>query len=158
MTAPSETPLVTVRLVGLPLKVHARAQQHNAEMTREFQLIVEQDHQGGGSVPARLRQISTLLSSRYAGFTDEQEARIEAGIEAGDALLEEVTFLVPADAGDAARQLGDILDEADEFCRSGQLLTLSASPEVVAYRRWYLDNFIVQCAGAPPLAWTGPIA
>ena len=148
---------MTVRLAGLPLKVHARAQQHNAEMTREFQLIVEQDHQGGGSVPARLLQISTLLSARYAGFTDEQEARIEAGIAAGEAQLDEVTFLVPVDVGDAARQLGDILDEAEDFCRSGQLLTLSATPEVAAYRRWYLDNFIVQCAGAPPLPWTGPL-
>ena len=148
---------MTVRLMGLPLKVHARAQQHNSEMTREFQLIVEQDHQGGGSVPARLLQISTLLSARYAGFTEEQEARIEAGIAAGEAQLDEVAFLVPADVGDAARQLGDILDEAEEFCRSGQLLTLSATPDVSAYRRWYLDNFIVQCAGAPPLPWTGPV-
>ena len=157
MTATSQAPLVTVRLVGLPLKVHARAQQHSAEMTREFQLIVEQDHQGGGSIPARLLQISTLLSGRYAGFTEEQEARIEAGIEAGETQLDEVTFLVPADVGDAARQLGDILDEAEDFCSSGQLLTLSATPEVTAYRRWYLDNFIVQCAGAPPLPWTGPL-
>ncbi|MDQ1682995.1 MAG: hypothetical protein QOH99_1536 [Frankiaceae bacterium] len=144
MTAASaDVPLVTVHLLGLPLKVHARAQQHNDEMTREFQLIVEQDHQEGGTVPTRLLQISTLLSERYRGFTEEQESRIEAAMAAGATQLDEVTFTVPADVGDAARQLGDILEEADTYCRTGQLLTLAAPPDVAAYRRLYLDNFIV---------------
>ncbi|MCU1678054.1 MAG: hypothetical protein JWM93_2812 [Frankiales bacterium] len=156
MTATGDS-MVTVQLVGLPLKVHARAQQHADEMTREFQLIVEQDHQHAGSVPDRLLQLSTMLSSRYAGFTAEQERRIEAGIAAGEVQLDTVTFTVPADVGTAARQFGDILDEADEYCRTGQLLTLAPSPEVAAYRRWYLDNFIVQCAGAPPQPWSGPL-
>ncbi len=157
MTA-ADDGLVTVRLFGLPLRVHARAQQHTDEMTREFQLIVEQDHQQSGSVPRRLLQLSTMLSSRYAGFSDAQERRIHEGLAAGESQIDELTFLVPADVGDAARQLGDILDEADEFCRTGQLLTLAATPELVAYRHWYLDNFIVQCAGAQPQPWSGPPA
>jgi len=126
-------------------------------MTREFQLILEQSHQHEGSVPNRLLQLSTTLSSRYAGFSDAQERRIEQGLAAGETQIDELTFLVPADVGDAARQLGDILDEADAYCRGGQLLTLAAPPELVAYRRWYLDNFIVQCAGAPPQPWDGPL-
>jgi hypothetical protein len=157
MTAAADVPLVTVHLLGVPLKVHARAQQHNDEMTREFQLIVEQDHQEGGTVPTRLLQISTLLSERYRGFTEEQESRMEAAMAAGETQLDEVTFTVPAEVGDAARQLGDILEEADAYCRTGQLLTLAAPPDVAAYRRWYLDNFIVQCAGAPPQRWSGPL-
>ena len=157
MTPAAEVRLVTVHLLGVPLKIHARAQQHLDEMRRECQLIVEQDHQEGGSAPSRLLQISTMFSSQYAEFTEAQENRIEAGISAGEAELDELTFTVPAEVGDAARQLGDILDEADAFCRSGQLLTLAAPADVVAYRRWYLDNFIVQCAGAPPQRWSGPL-
>ena len=158
MTAADGTPLVTVRLLGLPLQIHARAQQHNDEMTREFQLIVSREHQEGGHVSSRLLQISTLLSARYRGFTQEQEARIEAAMARGETELEEVTFLVPADVADAARQFGEILDEAEAFCLSGQLLTLAAPTEVAAYRRWYLDNFIAQCAGAPAQRWSGALA
>ena len=152
---PDPDELVTVRLLDLPLHVHMRAQQHNDEMTREFQLILEQDHQRVGTVPARLLTLSTMLTSKYGGFSEAQERQIQAAYAAGETQLDEVSFLVPAGVSDAARQLGGILDEADEFCRNGDLLTLAAEPEVLAYRRWYLDNFIVQCAGAPPQPWSG---
>jgi len=149
---------VTVRLLGLPLHVHARAQQQSDAMRREFQLIVEQDREHAGTVPVRLLQLSTLLSARYEGFSEEQEERIEGGIEAGEQQLDELVFTLPAHAGQAARELGAVLDEADEFCREGQLLTLATPPDLVAYRRWYLDNFVVQSAGGSPCPWSGPLA
>jgi hypothetical protein len=149
--------LVTVRLLGLPLRVHARAQQQAESMQREFQLIVEQAREDAGSVPGRLLELSTVLSARYEGFSEEQEERIEAATAANELQLPELVFQLPAHAGEAAQQLAKILDEADEFCREGQLLTLAATPDVVAYRRWYLDNFISQCAGGSPIGWDGPL-
>lgn len=148
--------LVTVRLLSLPLRVHERAQQHSEAMQREFRLIVEQARTENGSVPARLLALSTVLAQRYGAFTEEQEQRIEDGIAAGDESLDELVFEVPADAADASVQLGAILDEADEFCARGELLTLATPPDLVAYRQWYLDNFVAQAAGGDPVPWREP--
>ena len=79
---------------------------------------------------------------------------IEDGSSAGRSQLDELVFVLPRDVSEAAQQLGDILDEADAFCRSGHLLTLATPPDLVTYRRWYLDNFIAQCDGGPPQPWT----
>lgn len=150
-----ERELVTVRIIGLPLQVHARAQEHAAGLQREFQLIVEQSREDEEHVPARLLQLSRTLSQRYSGFTDEQEDRIQAGIDAGEAALGELVFVLPAHVDEAARAIAAILDQADEYCRAGDLLTLATPPDLVVYRNWYLDNFITQINGAPPTPWPG---
>ncbi|MCW2716133.1 MAG: hypothetical protein JWN88_3180 [Frankiales bacterium] len=151
------TDLVTVRILGLPLQLHARAQQQGEGMRREFALIVEQSREHADAVPSRLLQLSTMLSQRYEGFSIAQEELIQDRIEAGDLQLDELLFTLPAHAGEAAAQLGTVLEEADEFCRQGQLLTLATPPELVAYRQWYLDNFVTQCAGGDPIPWSGPL-
>jgi hypothetical protein len=47
-----------------------------------------------------------------------------------------------------------MLDEADEYCRRGEhLLTLETPPELVRFRRWYLQEFVNQIAGAAPEPW-----
>lgn len=118
MTRPdSSEDLVTVRLLGLPLSHHARAQQQAEAMRREFQLIVEQAHEHVGSVSSRLLELSRTLSPRYEGISEEQEQRIETALRAGEQQLDELVFHVPAQAGEAAAQLGAVLDEADDFCR-----------------------------------------
>ena len=149
--------LVTVRILGLPLQLHARAKQRDDGMRREFTYIVEQAREQADAVPSRLLRLSSLLSQRYDGFTSAQEEQIDDGVEAGDLQLDELVFELPADAGEAAAQLGRVLDEADQFCRDGQLLMLATPPDLVAYRQWYLDNFIAQCAGGQPIPWTGPL-
>ncbi len=61
---------------------------------------------------------------------------------------------MPPEVAAAARRLGDLLDEADEFCRSGHLLTVATQPESVAFRRWYLGEFQRQIDGHPPGPWS----
>ena len=157
MTATSEDDLVTVRILGFPLQLHSRAQQQSQEMQREFQLVLGQEQLHPGSVPARLLDLSATLTARYAGFTEEQEREIEDGITAGRDLLDELVFRVPADVTGAVQQLRAILEEADEFCRSGQMLALATPPDLVRYRNWYLDQFISQADGQPPQPWSGPL-
>ena len=48
-----------------------------------------------------------------------------------------------------------MLDETDEFCRDGTLLTLQADDDVVAFRRWYLREVVDQIAGRPARPWQG---
>ena len=157
MTSPAAQELATVRVLGFPLQVHARAQRQAQEMRREFQLVLGQERLHPGSVPARLLDVSAVLSARYAGFTEQQELEIEDGISAGREILDELVFRVPPDIADAAEQLRAVLDEADAFCRSGQMLVLATPPDLVRYRNWYLDQFTRQMDGQLPQPWSGPL-
>ncbi|MDP8936487.1 MAG: hypothetical protein M3O23_01920, partial [Actinomycetota bacterium] len=47
---------------------------------------------------------------------------------------------MPAEVGPAAAEFNRLLDEADEFCRAGDLLTLATPPDTAAFRRWFLDH------------------
>jgi hypothetical protein len=52
-----------------------------------------------------------------------------------------------------------MLDDADEYCREGRhLLTLATPPDLLAYRRWYLQQFVDQARGRPATPWDGPLS
>ncbi len=148
--------LVTVRLLGLPVQLQARAEEHSAELTRELMLIGEQmrqqdDHAG---LPARLVALVEQLSTEYSPFTGEQEQQLADAAARGTETID-LAYRVPASVGGAARALDDILDEADEYCRAGQhLLTLPTPDDLIAYRRWFLDQFIDQTAGHEPVPFS----
>jgi hypothetical protein len=151
---------VTVEVLGIPLDLHVRATEHAADLTREFTLIQDrlQHTDGPPSVPQRLLQLIDTLSARYSSFGQEQEDLLDAAVAAGRPTLD-LTFRLPADGAEAARQLGDVLDEADEYCRQGRhLLTLATPDELVAYRRWYLAEFVRQTAGEAPRPWSAAAA
>ena len=64
---------------------------------------------------------------------------------------------MPQDVAQACVDLLAILDELDAFCRHGDLLTLMAPTEVVAYREWLLGEFVRQLRdGLPPHPWQSP--
>lgn len=148
-----------VQLLKVPIPVHAQAQEHGAELMREMYLMAQQLKQGGSEhVPVRLVALVDALGTQFAGLTTDQDLRIEAAI---DADLDEIdlTYRLPIEAAAAARELGDLLDEADRFCREGQhLLTLATPDGSVRYRRWYLGEFIGQLGGQPPMAWPDYLA
>jgi hypothetical protein len=147
--------LITVEIVGLPVDVQLEAQQQNDELTRELVLVAEQLRQEGDSaaLPVRFVELVGTLSTRYSMFTAEQEQQLRTAIESGAERLD-MTYRVPRSAATAAAHLGDILDEADDYCRRGKLLLTLATPEkLVTYRRWFLDQFVSQAAGGPPVAW-----
>lgn len=153
---PRNIPLVTVRLLRLPVDVQARASQHADELIREFQLIAAQLHDEPSAVthtPIRLIRLIDTLTNEYSTFTGEPEQQIERAIAEGDLVIDELVYRVPAAVAGAAHELGVMLDECDEFCRSGELLTLATPPELLRYRRWYLGEFGRQVAGEPPIAW-----
>ena len=156
MTEAGSEELITVHVLGLPTALQVQAQQQNDELTRELMLVAEQMRQRGtaGELPVRFVELVSALSGRYAIFTAEQEAQLSAAIAAGEPTID-LTYTLPASAASAAGALGAILDEADDYCRQGQLLlTLATPPELVAYRRWFLDQFVDQAGGAAPVSWS----
>lgn len=148
--------MTVVRILGLPVELYARAQEHSDELIRELTLIAQQmhEHELHRAVPVRLLALVEQLTQQYGGFTAEQDERMATAVANGDKEIDELVFHVPVGVAEAARQLGGLLDEVDEFCRNGQhLLTLETPPELVRFRTWYLGEFVRQEAGDPPLPW-----
>ncbi len=144
-----DPPLVPVRIVGLPLDVYQRTSEHTDELLREFALIPGDDNE---HVPARLLALIDELNVRFAAFTEEQRTAMQQALAGGEAEID-LLYEVPPEAAEAAVRLGALLDEADEFCRAGDLLTLATPPEGVAFRRWFLDEFVLQIRGHEPRSW-----
>lgn len=147
-----------VVLLQLPLDVYARAVQWQADLMREFALITigeESEHAGGGSqvpIPARLLNAVGAMRGRYGALTASTAQELEEAQRRGEASAD-VTYTLPPEAAEELRHLGALLDEADEFCRTGDLLTLAAQSDVAAFRRWFLGEFARQLQGAEPTPW-----
>ena len=142
--------LVTVRILGLPLDVMQHSAEHSDELLREFALIREE---GSDHVPARLLALIEELRGRFGSFSEGPRQAMQDALDRGEETID-LLYEVPATVAGAARQLGDLLDEADDFCRGGDLLTLATQPDGVAFRRWYLEEFQRQIAGRPPRPWS----
>jgi hypothetical protein len=154
MTDLLETPLVEVRLLGFPLELYSKAHEHSEDLRREFALLALQPpaELAEHDVPARLLALIEELGNRFQPLVkathDERDAALAAGAKTVD-----LRYQVPASVRDAAIHLGELLDAADEFCRSGALLTLATPAECVRFRRWYLAEFVRQVDGHAPVPW-----
>jgi hypothetical protein len=81
------------------------------------------------------------------------EAKRDDAIERGEDIVD-LHYRVPEDAALACIHLGYIFDEADKYCRAGRhLLSLATPPESLAFRQWFLGEFVNQIAGAAPTPW-----
>ena len=151
MTA-SDDGIVEIVLRGLPVEVHRRTSEHSDELQREFALL-RASADTGSDVPARLLALIDEVGSRYRGFTENTQQEL---LDAMDRRQETVdlVYRIPAHVRGATIHLGELLDEADEFCRAGDLLTLATPPEALAYRRWFLNEFVRQIDGEAPMPWS----
>jgi hypothetical protein len=145
----------TVKLVGVPVDLYLEATRHMGEIAREFALISFGERSGVNEhVPAQLLELVDDLRGRFRGDTEAIRAQVEGAAHDGK---DTVDIELPADetAAEITERITDLLDAADEFCRSGDLLTLAAPPQVVAWRHWWRDQVVGQIReGAEPLPWT----
>ncbi len=154
MTEPLSPERIPVHLLQLPVQVAARAQQHVEELLREFSLMHSGSSTDGRDVPSRLMELVEMLTRRFSGINDDATERLEAAIRRGDLVLADHVVTLPPEAGPASLALGQVLDEADDYCRNGQhLLTLATPQECLDYRGWYLSEVVRQLEGAPPTPW-----
>lgn len=144
--------LVKIHLRGVPLAIHQRAGEHSAEVMREFAHLVE----GPAAVhaPARLILVDRVLQEQYHRFSQGTSDELEAALRRGDTETE-LVYTVPREAGRAAAAFGQLWEEVDAYCAEGKyLLVLQSPPDVVAYRRWVMGEFVRQTAGEPSMSWT----
>ena len=154
--APSREPeLVTVQLLGVPLELLERARQHHESLEREFRLLTLSRPEDRAHVTSRLLDLVREVSEPAAAFGAAQADAVDAAYTQGETTID-LAVPVPAAAADACRRLGALLDEADEFCRRGDLLNVATPPDCVELRHWYLGQFVAQIEGAPPTPWGDP--
>ena len=154
MSAATGDGLREVRILDFPLDVSNRATEAFEGLRREFALVAMQTPEGG-NVPARLLELVEALTREYAGISDQADQQRADAVERGDASIPELVHRVPTGVAGACIQLNGMLDEADEFCRQGDLLlNLATPPEAVAFRRWYLGEFVAQINGEAPVPWS----
>ena len=145
-----------VHLRQLPVPLAAKARQHFEGLQREFALIAAgtDDSEREQHVPSRLLQLVDILTAQFAGINSEADQQLEDAIDREDHVIDDHVLVLPKEAAGASQALGDLIDEADEYCRQGEhLLTLETPPDCVAYRSWYLGQVIGQLNGAPAVPW-----
>jgi anti-anti-sigma factor len=139
-----------VRLVGLPVAIHRRAAEHGDAVNRELSLIAAADDD---SVPARLQALSEHLTAQYSAMSTAQREQLQEAMHS-EAESIDLEYELPVEAADGAEELGRMLEEVDEYCRQGELLSLITPPDALAYRRWFLAEFARQLRDeAPPVPW-----
>lgn len=145
--------LIAVRLLQLPLDLYRQASEHHDELRREFTLIQHTSSLDETEVPVRLLRLVNELNRLFAAFSEGPEAKLLAALERGDTTID-IEYQIPPAARAACISLNALLDEADDYCRSGDhILTLATGPGPLALRRWFLGQFVAQVDGAEPTPW-----
>jgi hypothetical protein len=142
-----------VRFLGVPVADYLALQEHNDALFRELQLIrIRMRTQGAESVsaPPRLVSLVDRLLAQFRIQRDTQRDEV-ARAQARGAETVDIDAMVPPAVVPAARGYVDLLEEADEFCRSGELLVPPPSERVRSLRRWFVEQMATQLLdGAPP--------
>jgi hypothetical protein len=144
--------LVHVQFLNAPISLMVKSGQHQQELLREFALIQLSDESARQDVPSRLLEVVDRNRREFSTLSFRRSAELEQAIKRGDAHFD-IEIDLPPEAGAAALEMRATLAEADEFCRRGELLTLSTPPEFVSFREWFFGEIVRQLEGNPPTPW-----
>ncbi|MBI2708527.1 MAG: hypothetical protein HYX34_02370 [Actinobacteria bacterium] len=131
-----------IRLLNLPVELVKRTISHGDAILRELTFVALADHPERG-VPD-MPNLNLILV--HAGL----ERRLRNGETAIDVDVE-----VPATAvSESARRVA-LVEAGDRLAAEGLLLMTPPSPDVVACRRWLVDQIVDQSRGGAPVPWSG---
>lgn len=147
--------MVPIRLANYPIALANRARRHYEAIQREFALIHFSDEATRASLPARLLDVAELTRNKLASGQIVEDDLLTRAIERGDGHVT-VDLRMPRSSGESMAMLSELLVQADDFCREGDLITVAMPPDCRAFREWFLSEFVLQIAGEPPTPWTGP--
>ena len=142
-----------IDLLQAPIQPMIRTAAHYDALYREFRLILELDPSHLEAVPGRLLSLIDSLGTSFLGVGRAVEETWDTAVEDNRNAVD-LHFRLPTEAGPAVRRYNQLLDEADEFCRRFELLTLAPSDEAVSVREWAFGQIVSQCQGEPPAPWS----
>jgi anti-sigma regulatory factor (Ser/Thr protein kinase) len=146
---------VLVRLVGCPVRLSQRQDEHLDELIRELQLI-DADRENPRSRVLALELQGLLSGPEHARHTGRRMAQqaAESGAEYVD-----VEMAMPPGFGAEVRKLDEAVKAADVLCEEMRLLTLASSAELRTFRAWMTAQITGQLErGAEPVSWNDWVA
>jgi hypothetical protein len=134
-----------IRFPGVPVDGYLELQAHNDALFRELELIsIELEGDDGARVAAPLADLVDQLYRRFRGQRDSYRDVVAAAQARGEATVELESTAASAAAVSGARSYLELLEQADQLCRAGLLLTPEPSASVRALRRWFVDQMAAQ--------------
>lgn len=146
----------SIRLLGFPVQLYARAAEHHAALQRELD-VVRMSERGDATVPPPAAALLEEFDTRFRGYAATMA--VIGDLVVGGADDAEVVIPIVSDPGQIAPEIGhlaELLDAADEYCRTAALLTVATPSELVALRRWVFREVVDQLEGAAPTPWQVP--
>jgi anti-sigma regulatory factor (Ser/Thr protein kinase) len=153
-TAPAPSPpgAREVRFLGVPVDTYLELQAHNDALFRELELVGIElaSRDAGAPAPAPLAGLIDRLYRPFRSQRDGYRDVVAAAQARGDQTVDLITSASPAGVA-SARSYLDLLEQADELCRTGVLLTPQPPARVRVLRRWFVEEMGAQLLdGAPP--------
>lgn len=135
-----------VRLVGCPVDLVVRQDQHLDELVRELQLLAaDEESERSQDLAAELGELlGGPAHARHLGRRTAQEAA-EAGLVEVD-----IEMVLPHDAAPVMQRVQELVAAADRLCEQELLLTLRPSAEVRALRSWMTEQVVGQLLESRP--------
>jgi PAS domain S-box-containing protein len=153
----SRADVVPVRLLGVPLLLHAAWQQHAEALLREYMLATLDDEAGEQAlqVHAEASDALALLAEHlpHPAFGEEPEAML-ALVGDPSAATADVTVPVPASSVAHFARLDEAMARAVDAANRRLFLTPPTQPELQAFRRWACAQVLSQSRGEGPVPWT----
>jgi GAF domain-containing protein/anti-sigma regulatory factor (Ser/Thr protein kinase) len=136
-----------VRLIAVPLRLLGESESQFDDLLRELQVLALTS-----SCPPHLRRLASLAAEVSHHVEEARQVTretIRRAMARGDRLVD-LSLILRADGLVGLSRLGDLLGQAARAAAAAELLTLPASREVVAFRKWYRDEVVAQLGGRPP--------
>ena len=141
----------TVVLQSFPINVFLDFRRHYNELRRELRLL-SLAHESDYPVAKHVTELFQRSEEELRGSRGSRE--LEAAMASGRTSVD-LTVVVPPGTPRTMEQMVDMLELADEFCRSQRLLSLSVTPQQRQFQHWFFGEFARQGNGAAPLPWAG---
>lgn len=142
--------LVDVTVVGVPLSLYVGFQRHFRELRREVRLLALA-HESTYPLAKTLSDLFGTLERQLRGGIGMTQLQ---GALADGAEVTDLRVTMTVVAATTLQQFLELLDMADEFCRSQRLLSLARTPEQREFQQWLLGEYIHQAHGAAPVPWS----
>jgi anti-sigma regulatory factor (Ser/Thr protein kinase) len=144
-----EGPELPVSLLGVPIDVYLRGQEHLESTLHELRVIATSDPEAFAQIDETTAMPLRAAMDTFRGSREAGRAEAMAAASAGEHLVD-FEWRLTADAAVAARAWAAGVAELDDLARTGVLLTPPADPDVARFRRWLSDQIAAQLGGARP--------
>ncbi|MDQ1393474.1 MAG: hypothetical protein QOF30_2451 [Acidimicrobiaceae bacterium] len=144
-TPPTGTDPAVVHFLGVPIDAYLALQEWNDAVVRECELIAALEP-APADMPARLLELAIRLSGRFAAAREGYREVVAEARAGGTTHVElEGRWPQPSEASvEAAVAFLAMMEELDDYCRIGVLLTEPPMPVVADLRRWFVTEMRAQ--------------